>query len=84
VAPLRVPEVREVGEMEIWGKSKKQVNYRPAPTPEVRCDHCKFMFPRLSVGGCRLVRGNIRSSDTCEAFTPRGAEGGAEASEGDL
>jgi hypothetical protein len=64
--------------MEIWGKSKKQVNYRPAPTSEVRCDQCKFMFPRLSVGGCRLVRGAIRSSDTCEAFASRGAKDGEE------
>ncbi len=42
--------------------SKSQAHYRPAPTPEVRCDHCKFMFPRLGVGGCRFVRGTIRSS----------------------
>ena len=39
----------------IWSLSKKAANYRPAPRPEVRCDACKFMFPRLGVGGCRLV-----------------------------
>jgi len=55
----------------IWGLSKKQAHYRPAPTPAVRCDHCKYMFPRLTLGGCRLVRGPIRSSDTCDELTPR-------------
>ena len=28
----------------------------PAPEPAVRCDRCKYMFPPLGVGGCRLVR----------------------------
>lgn len=46
----------------IWGLSKSAAHYRPAPTPEVRCDRCKFMFPRLALGGCRLVRGPIRNS----------------------
>jgi hypothetical protein len=32
--------------MGIWGLSKKEANYRPAPTPEVRCERCKYMFPR--------------------------------------
>jgi len=58
---------------EIWGLSKKDANYRPASATELRCDHCKFMFPRVGVGGCRLVRGLIRSSDTCDRFTPRHA-----------
>ena len=62
-------------DVKIWGMSKSQAHYRPAPTPEVRCDHCKFMFPRLGVGGCRLVRGPIRGSATCDAFTARGADG---------
>jgi hypothetical protein len=57
--------------MRIWGLSKRDAHYRPAPTPEVRCDHCKYMFPRLALGGCRLVRGPIRSSGTCDEFTPR-------------
>jgi hypothetical protein len=55
----------------IWGLSKKRAHYRPAPTPEVRCDHCKYMFPPLAVGGCRLVRGLIRGSATCDHWTPR-------------
>jgi hypothetical protein len=55
----------------VWGLSKKGAHYRPAPQPEVRCDHCKFMFPPLALGGCRLVRGLIRSSATCDKFTPR-------------
>jgi hypothetical protein len=65
----------------IWSLSKKQANYRPASAPEFRCDHCKFMFPRVGVGGCRLVRGVVRSSDTCDEFSPRApapAETGAD------
>jgi hypothetical protein len=61
----------------IWGLSKREANYRPAPAPEVRCDHCKYMFPRLAVGGCRLVRGPIRDSGTCDEFTPRGTTEGS-------
>jgi hypothetical protein len=60
----------------IWGTSKGKANYRPAPTPDVRCDHCKYMFPPLAVGGCRLVRGVIRASATCDEFTPRRATSG--------
>jgi hypothetical protein len=59
----------------VWGLSKKAANYRPAPQPEVRCDHCKYMFPPLAVGGCRLVRGPIRSTATCDRFTPRRPDG---------
>jgi len=55
----------------VWSLSKRGANYRPAPQPEVRCDHCKFMFPPLALGGCRLVRGLIRGSATCDKFTPR-------------
>lgn len=60
----------------IWGLSKTKAHYRPAPTPEVQCDHCKYMFPRLALGGCRLVRGQIRGSATCDEFTARGASAG--------
>jgi hypothetical protein len=59
--------------VKIWGLSKTQANYRPAPTPEVRCARCKYMFPPLALGGCRLVRGPIRGSATCDHFTPRRA-----------
>jgi hypothetical protein len=45
-------------------------NYRPAPKAEVRCDRCKYMFPPLALGGCRLVRGLIRGAATCDEFTP--------------
>jgi hypothetical protein len=55
----------------MWGSSKKGVRYRTALTPDVRCDHCKYMFPRVGVGGCRLVRGVIRTSATCDEFSPR-------------
>ena len=57
--------------MKIWGLSKRTSNYRLAPTADVRCDHCKYMFPRVGVGGCRLVRGVIKTSATCDAFAPR-------------
>lgn len=57
--------------MRIWGLSKEAANYKPAPTQEVQCDHCKYMFPPLALGGCRLVRGAIRGSATCDEFTSR-------------
>ena len=57
--------------MRIWGVSKNAANYKPAPTPDVRCDHCKYMFPPFALGGCRLVRGLIRGSATCDEFIRR-------------
>ena len=55
----------------IWGLSKQDAKYVPASTPDVRCDRCKYMFPPLAFGGCRLVRGVIRGSDSCKEFVPR-------------
>ena len=56
----------------IGASPKQDANYAPAPTPEVRCDRCKYMFPPLAFGGvCRLVRGVIRGSDSCKEFVPR-------------
>ena len=55
----------------IWGLSKNAANYGPAATPDVRCNHCKYMFPPLALGGCRLVRGVIRGSASCREFMPR-------------
>ena len=57
----------------IWGLSKRRAHYRPAATPDGRCDRCKYMFPPLALGGCRLVRGPIRGSATCDEFAPRRA-----------
>jgi hypothetical protein len=57
--------------MRIWGLSKRAARYRKASATDVRCDHCKFMFPPLPIGGCRLVRGVIRNSATCDEFKPR-------------
>ena len=57
--------------MRIWSLSKEAAQYGPAPTPDVRCAGCKFMFPPLALGGCRLVRGLIRGSDSCKEFVPR-------------
>jgi hypothetical protein len=55
----------------IWGLSKTQANYRPAPRREMRCARCEYMFPPLAVGGCRLVRGPIKGTATCDHFTAR-------------
>jgi hypothetical protein len=55
----------------IWGLSKRDADYGPAPTPDVHCDRCKYMFPPLALGGCRLVRGVIRGSSSCKEFVPR-------------
>lgn len=55
----------------IWQLSKKDASYGPASTPDVRCDHCRYMFPPLAFGGCRLVRGVIRGSASCKEFEPR-------------
>ena len=58
----------------IWGLSKREAGYGQAPTPEVRCDRCRFMFPSLALGGCRLVRGVISGSSSCKEFAPRHAD----------
>jgi hypothetical protein len=52
--------------VKVWGPSKDKASYKTAPLPEVRCDQCRYMFPRLAVGGCRLVRGLIKNSATNE------------------
>jgi hypothetical protein len=59
--------------MKIWGSSEKSARYRQAPNADVRCDRCKYMFPPLAVGGCRLVRGAIQGTATCDEFRPRKA-----------
>ena len=64
--------------LRIWGLSKTAANYRQAPRPDVRCNACKFMFPKLALGGCRYVRGVISGSSTCDQFAPaRPTRGGA-------
>ena len=55
----------------VWGLSKPEANYRPAPKPQVRCRDCKYMFPPLAIGGCRYVRCVIEGSHTCDEFSPR-------------
>jgi hypothetical protein len=57
--------------VKVWGLSKEKASYKPAPGSEVRCDACKYMFPRFAVGGCRLVRGVIKNSATCNEFEAR-------------
>ena len=34
-------------------------------------DRCAYMFPPLGLGGCKLVRGVIRGSATCDEFKAR-------------
>jgi hypothetical protein len=60
---------------QIWSLSKKAAHYRLAPSPEVRCQVCRYMFPPLAIGGCRLVRGVIQASGTCDRFGPRSSSG---------
>jgi hypothetical protein len=55
----------------IWSLSKTEARYGPAPTPDVRCDQCRYMFPPLAIGGCRLVRGVIHAGDSCKEFAPK-------------
>jgi len=54
----------------VQGLSKEDANYRPGK-PGYQCRDCRFMWPRLAVGGCRYVRGVIHPDDTCNEFTPR-------------
>jgi hypothetical protein len=53
-----------------WSLSKEDAGYKPASKPEVSCIKCKWMFPRLSVGSCKFVRGMIEGSATCNEFQP--------------
>jgi hypothetical protein len=55
----------------VQGLSKAQANYREAENPKFSCHECKFMFPRLSIGGCRYVRGVIHADDVCDEFEAR-------------
>ena len=57
----------------VQGLSKAQANYRKAENPKFSCHGCRFMFPRLSFGGCRFVRGVIHAHDVCDEFEPREA-----------
>jgi len=54
-----------------WSLSKQAAGYKPAPRPEVRCDVCEFMFPRLPMGSCKFVRGIIAADYTCNEFSAR-------------
>jgi|GEM_PF-1005254 len=60
-----------------WGLSKDEARYRPAAKPERSCVACKWMFPRLSVGSCKYVRGVIEASATCDEFEARHPRGGS-------
>jgi hypothetical protein len=57
----------------VQGLSKSQANYRKAENPKFSCRECKYMFPRLSIGGCRFVRGVIHADDVCDEFESRDA-----------
>ncbi|CAN5789609.1 hypothetical protein BH23ACT12_BH23ACT12_22260 [soil metagenome] len=56
----------------IWGLSKAEADYGPPPTAGYECRNCKYMFPKLSVGTCKLVRGSIRADYSCKEFKPDG------------
>jgi hypothetical protein len=58
----------------VQGVSKKEANYRPAEKPTIRCGDCKYMWPKLAVGGCRYVRGVIHPDDVCDLFAPQGRQ----------
>jgi hypothetical protein len=60
-----------------WGLSKEEARYRPAPKPEVSCAACQWMFPRLSVGSCKYIRGMVEASATCDEFEPRKRRSGS-------
>ncbi|HYT78722.1 MAG TPA: hypothetical protein VEQ37_05625 [Actinomycetota bacterium] len=82
-SPRRNPRIGNVTGREgpsmpaIQGLSKAAANYRPADNPKFSCHECKFMFPRLAIGGCRYVRGVIHADDTCDEFKPRRPRTGA-------
>lgn len=59
-----------------WGLSKEEARYRPSAKPEVSCIACMWMFPRLSVGSCKYVRGMVKGSDTCDEFEALHPKGG--------
>jgi hypothetical protein len=69
------PPRKEVGEPmpKVQGLSKAEANYRKAENPKFSCHECAFMLPRLSIGGCRFVRGVIHAEDTCDEFKPKAA-----------
>lgn len=63
----------------VQGLSKAEANYRKAENPKFSCRECRFMFPRLAIGGCRYVRGVIHPDDTCDEYESRSGAGSARA-----
>src|SRR4026207_1193648 len=55
----------------VQGLSKAEANYRKAENPKFSCHECAFMLPRLSIGGCRFVRGVIHAEDTRDELPPK-------------
>jgi hypothetical protein len=53
------------------GLSERAAYYDPLRSPRFRRDARKYMLPALAVSGCRLVRGVMQGSATCDEFTPR-------------
>ena len=52
----------------VWGLSKAEADYGPSPGPNYECRNCRYMFPKLKVGTCKLVRGSIRADYSCKKF----------------
>ena len=68
--------------MRAWSLSKHEAGYKPAPSPQMQCRACKYMFPPLAKGTCHLVRGVIDGSYTCKEFRPRSRSGPQAGSDG--
>lgn len=54
----------------VWGLSKSEADYGPAPSEDTQCRNCRYMFPKLAVGTCKLVRGSIKAEYSCKEFKP--------------
>lgn len=54
----------------VWALSKAAADYGPAPAQTYECRNCRYMFPKLAVGTCKLVRGSIRADYSCREFKP--------------
>lgn len=54
----------------VWGLSKAEAAYGPPPSPAYECRNCRYMFPKLTIGTCKLVRGSIKADYSCNQFKP--------------
>jgi hypothetical protein len=52
----------------IQGLSKKVGELSARPDALCSMPECEYMWPNLSVAGCRYVRGVIHADDVCDEF----------------